>query len=788
MRTTRYRRAAYLTACAATVALVGSPALADVTVETPTTHAETSASVEEGTGPEMTTLRILGITDFHGHISRVVDKDKKTGQETVKEPGAVALACEVAKVRAEAPNALFLSAGDNVGGSAYDSSILKDEPTMTVLNQMSLDATAAGNHEFDGGITDLADHIIPNMNAPVLSANVTGDATLDAEGNGHGVYIKDVDGIKVGIVGVTTDELPTLTDQAGLTGLTIADATKTANERAGALKDGKDDNGEADVVVVIAHEDAAIYGGQFSGDVDAVIGGHTHVPYAEMVKTTAGNAIPVVQPDHYGLKLGDITLRITQDVHGKATVTAAEAKNIDLASSQCAAADATEPYGVAETVAKAQADAKKAGDEVLATLGSDFLRGTNDGQEYGSNRSTESTASNLIAQSFYEWVSTDIKPEADHYIGLMNPGGVRADYGKGELTKGEAFTVQPFGNEIAYATYTGAQIKQVFAEQFQPTTSRAALILGTSDNVRVTINQAAADELERIWDEIKNQGKDPAGYTDAIAAAKAKVIDEVRIDGQPLADEATVVAASNSFLLGGGDSFTTLKESPMTNTGILDRDITGKVLAGRTAEANTAKLVKHQIGREVTISADGRTMTVRLTGLAYSAASEQSGNDVTTNVVAALRMPTAGSEERLAEEKVDMTVTAGLPETGQATLTFTVPEGAATAPCSDDASTQCAVVGVFPVGAHGGRVDGFTYDVEFPVAGGAANPDDGTTTNVGTGSGSDTATGGSATQADGKGKATRLARTGADLALAIVAAGLLASGTVMLIRRRQASA
>lgn len=274
-----------------------------------------------------TRVRLVGITDFHGHIARVEGKDED-GRVAVSEPGAVALACEVAKVRSQDPSTLFVSAGDNVGGSAYVSSILRDEPTMTVLNQIGLVASAAGNHEFDQGVSDLAGRVIAKLDAPVLSANVTGNAALTAEGDGDGVVVKDVDGVKVGFVGVTTDELPTLTSAAGLKGLTIANAT--------------------------------------------------------------------------------------------------------------------EPYGVAATVADAQ-------------------------------------------------------------------------------RKAEAYQVQPFGNEIAYATYTGKQVKQVLAEQFQPTTSREALILGVSSNVQVVLDQQAADTLEQAWDQIKNQGVDAATLEGQVKDAAASV-------------------------------------------------------------------------------------------------------------------------------------------------------------------------------------------------------------------------------------------------------------------------
>ena len=107
-----------------------------------------------------TTIDLLGITDLHGHISRTTRTDRNTGQTSVEDPGAVTLACEVSAARASNPDTLFVSAGDSVGGSAYVSSILQDRPTIEVLNAMSLDVSALGNHELDQGLTDLENHIL----------------------------------------------------------------------------------------------------------------------------------------------------------------------------------------------------------------------------------------------------------------------------------------------------------------------------------------------------------------------------------------------------------------------------------------------------------------------------------------------------------------------------------------------------------------------------------------------------------------------------------------------------
>ncbi|MBE6482218.1 MAG: bifunctional metallophosphatase/5'-nucleotidase [Actinomyces ruminicola] len=729
------------------------------------------------------TLTILGITDLHGHIETTGD-----------EPGAVTLACEVAAARAQNPSTLLVSNGDNVGGSAYISSVLDDQPTIDVLNAIGLDVTSAGNHEFDKGITDLAERLIPAFNAPILSANVTGNAALTAEGSGNGTWITEVDGVRVGFVGVVTEELPSLVSRSALEGLTVSDATATANERARVLKDGDAANGEADVVVVLAHEDAAIYGNQFNGSVDAVVAGHTHVPFADVVKSTDGTDIAVVQPDHYGLKLGEISLTVTTAADGTKDVTAATARNLDLAESECT----TDAYGVAGIVAQAKADSEAAGNQVLTTLGTDFLRGTNDGADYGANRSTESTASNLIATSFAAWLSADIQPTTDYAIGLMNPGGVRADYLAGELTAGEAYMVQPFGNEMAYATYTGAQVKQVLAEQFQPTTTRAALMLGTSDNVEVYLDQDAADRLEDYFTQISAASEADKtalieSLADDIADARSRVIDAVYIDGDLLDDAASVTVASNTFLLAGGDNFDTLGEQTMINTGILDRTVTADYLA-RVAPA-TASYHKHQVGTSLAI--DGDTVTARFTGLSYSATAEQGVGDAAASIAATVDMAD-GSTRTLATSDIDQAITPGLPETGQATLTFTLPEGVATQACTiDGVSTTCAIVSFTVTSADDSTETlAITAQVTHTAAPEpTATPSPAATAGESTGASAGESTGASAgptaaaptaagTSTTARGTRGALARTGAPLALGMLALGLAGGGAVLTASRR----
>ncbi|ERH19616.1 5'-nucleotidase protein [Actinomyces johnsonii F0510] len=712
-----------------------------------------------------TTIDLLGITDLHGHISRTTQTDRDTGQASVEDPGAVTLACEVSAARASNPNTLFVSAGDSVGGSAYVSSILQDRPTIEALNAMSLDASAMGNHELDQGLTDLEDRILPASNFPILAANVSGSAPLAAEGNGRGAFIKEVGGVRVGFVGVVTDELPTLVSPSALSTLTLSPAVATANARAAELKDGDPANGEADIVVVLSHEDAATTATSFGGSVDAVFSGHTHVPFAQTVTGVEGNQIAVVQADHYGWALGRIRLSYDPATRRTAVV---RADNEDLRGSNCT----TDAYGMAGIVARAEKDSATEGGKPLARIGSDFLRGS-DGTGPGANRGTESTASDLIAESFRSWLATDIQPAGStRYVGIMNAGGVRADFryaasgteGDGVLTSGEAYTVQPFGNEMAYTSLTGAELRTLLSQQWQPGSSRPVLTLGLSSNV-----------------DVLTEASTPGG-------SAAPAIREIRVDGEPLADDDTVVVASNSFLLTGGDGYMVFKDKPSTNTGVLDRDVTSAYLASFGDQPVKAGYSKRQVAMSAAPSAAGAgAVTVTMDSLAYTNASEQAAGARRVRV-------SAGSTEILNRD-IDLTVDPTGPTTGKAAFDLAVPADAPTRTCRTIQAATCRWVAVETVDSAGAVLNSFSVEVAVdtgdgddntpgPQAGGGAEPSAAAQPQpVGT-----TGTGAPAAarvpdRASGRASGP-LARTGASLNAGSLALSLLAVGGYLILRRR----
>jgi 5'-nucleotidase len=488
-------------------------------------------------------LQLLGINDFHGRLeSPSTGADGPVG-------GAAQLAGLVNQLRGENPNTLFLSAGDNIGASTFVSAIDKDNPTLDALNLMGLDASAVGNHEFDKGMADLTDRVIPRAEFPYLGANVYrgADRALPP------YEVKTVDGVRVGIVGVVTEQTASLVSPDGIAGLTFSDPVPEAEAVAAQLKDGNEANGEADVVVLLAHEGAATENvgsvadlqrdpvfGKFmnmSANVDVILSGHTHQAYAFEAPVPGTDKLrPVLQAEDYGVKLGKVTLSI--DPATKQVVTS-DAALLDVVG-------VTPDPAVTDLVNQAKANAEELGKQPLGSITADVKRATTStGAE---DRGSESVLGNFIAD--VQLAGTSDPGRGGAQIALMNPGGLRADLlyaPDGVVTYSEAFSVQPFANDVVTKTYTGAQIKQVLEEQWQPAgASRPKLHLGVSTGFAYTYLP-----------------DNPAGQR----------ITGMTLNGQPVSPTGTYRVTVNSFLAAGGDNFFTLAQgTDVVTTG--DNDLT----------------------------------------------------------------------------------------------------------------------------------------------------------------------------------------------------------------------
>ena len=513
------------------------------------------------------TINLLNFNDFHGRIQ---------ADKTVQFAGTIE------KARADYGDAksLLLSAGDSIGASLFASATQADQPTIDVLNALELKASAVGNHEFDKGWADLRDRVIgsgasKNADWDYLGANVYKSGTTTPVLPEYSVYT--VDGITVGVIGAVTQETPSLVSPAGISGLSFGDPVEAVNRVADQLSDGNAANGEAQVIVAEYHEgsslsapastldDAVAEGGAFakivedtSPKVDAIFNGHTHSSYAWSAPVDGGGTRPVVQAGSYSDKVGQVVLSVdpaTGDVldHTESLISRTTDAPADLVAAY------PRVSAVNDIVDDALAYAQVVGDKKIGTVTSDittafsggsytkgvYTGGTRD------DRSKESTLGNLVANALLKTLKT-----ADHggaQIGVVNPGGLRADLlyapsgaeKKGVVTYAEANSVLPFVNNLWTTTLTGAQLKAALEQQWQPDgAQRPYLQLGLSDNVRYTYD-ASADRGHRITG--------------------------IWVNGKQVTDSASYRIGSFSFLLAGGDNFTTFAEGTDTkDSGLVD--------------------------------------------------------------------------------------------------------------------------------------------------------------------------------------------------------------------------
>lgn len=558
----------------AATAVVAGTALALTGLSAPAFATVSSPDLIQPT-PGTTQINLVGFNDFHG---RILDAERF---------GATLLGAQQGFGE---DNSLVVSNGDAVGASLFESSILQDQPTLDALNAIGVDAYTQGNHEFDRGIDDAAGRLQNATSGLDLAANVT---AADGSKPFDEYALATVNGITVAIVGAVTQETPSLVSPAGVEGLTFGDPVEAVNDVANRLSDGDPANGEAQVVIASYHEGGpatsqdiadnlsnetfAHLVNDTSDQVDAIFNAHTHQAYAYDAPIGATTR-PVIQAGSYGANIGQVVL--TVDATG--AVTASASSVVPTYAADAIPADLkSDPriVQVAGIVEKAKADADVLGQEVIGSQTGDITRAkqyepgtitvdpatgaTSGGVVTGQDdRANASALGDMVAQSMVDSVNAAGRQTAQ--IGLMNPGGLRADLldDDSAITYKEAATVLPFANNLSVTTLTGASLKQVLEQQWQRdkdgnVPSRAYLQLGLSDGFTYTFDSTRA-EGDRIT---------------------GMFLDGVRIEP---AGEYTV--ATPTFLATGGDNFRAMTDNVgVQDTGMVDLDAFVEWVKARSA-------------------------------------------------------------------------------------------------------------------------------------------------------------------------------------------------------------
>ncbi len=536
------------------------------------------ATAPTASAADPVTINLLGINDFHGRIDPAI---------------TVRWAYEIQHLRDQAvtpsTGSLLVGAGDLIGASLFNSAIADDQPTIDVMNEIGLDASSVGNHEFDKGWDDLKNRVLggdptdpTNASWDYLGANVYQKGTQTPVLPAYETY--DEGGVTVGVIGAVTQETSSLVSPGGISTLDFGPVVPALNRVAAQLSDGNDANGEADVIVAVVHAGAVdgtkgydqevAQGGEFadmatnlSPQVNAVFQGHTHQTYVYDAPVTGADTAtrPMLQTGSYGTNIGQVVLTVdpgTGQVQSYTAANNAVPTTGDNSTYIAQYPDVLTPIDTTVTAAKANGDAvgntpvgSITADVTTAFTGGTYTNGTYTGGTRD-DRASESTLGDLVANALRDGLPADMG-HAD--LGITNPGGLRNELRfagdtagnpantDGVVTYAEANNVLPFVNNIWTVDLKGSDLKRVLEQQWQPAgASRPFLNLGLSDNVQVTLDPSR-----------------PEGQR----------VTSVNLDGKPLDPDRTYTVCTFSFLGTGGDNFTAFTSGTPHDTGLVDRDL-----------------------------------------------------------------------------------------------------------------------------------------------------------------------------------------------------------------------
>jgi 5'-nucleotidase len=476
------------------------------------------------------------------------------------------VAAHARKLRSEAAHSLFISNGDLIGASGLVSALFFDEPTIEAMNAMGLDINTVGNHEFDKGKAEvlrmqnggchptqgcLDGDGFEGARFSFLAANVIDQATGKPLFPPYKVF--NFKGNKVAVIGTVLKTTPSIVTPTGVAGLSFLDEAASINalipelRRQGvraiiaSIHEGgtespstsnyNDCNNLTGAIVPIV---AAL-----DGEVDLVMTGHTHQPYICQLSKVNGQPVTVTAGAYNGrfITQADLVLDTrTKDVIAVSAQNRPTYRDI------------------------APADDVKAIVDKYDTLSAPLRN-----RVIGQHSATLSRTANAAGESFLGDLIADAQLYAtknpgfgEAVIAFMNPGGIRADIpyasssageGDGNITYGEAFAVQPFGNSLVTKTLTGEQIERLLEQQFTgcPNNQPFNRILQVSRGFTYTWD-AAGPACDKI---------DPAS---------------IKLNGATIDPSASYRVTMNSFLAEGGDLFTVFKEGTDPLGGAQDLD------------------------------------------------------------------------------------------------------------------------------------------------------------------------------------------------------------------------
>lgn len=453
---------------------------------------------QKGLPDDSVHLVILNTNDTHGHpVKFRFGKVRWAG-------GLPSRATVVKSIRKRNNRVLVLDAGD-INTGMPESNLFKAKPDIEGYNYIGYDAMCIGNHEFDNSIGVLKRQM-KWARFPFLSANIR---YSDGSYLAKPYIIKNLKGLKVGLLGLTLKETPYIVNPGNVKNLVFEDEVKTAKKIVPDLEK------KADIVIALAH--LGIFNDPEKGSrrlarnvkgIDVIVDGHSHTKIdAPVVETPHGTQEQtlIVQAWKWGLVLGRLDLWIKDK-----RVVDYRFRNIPINLSHRGPSipeDERLLHMLNKYVKRAGKDLNTIIGEAINTF---YMKGS---------RSGETAIGDLVADSML-WFTRE-RYHVD--FAINNGGGIRADIPEGKIRKRTIHEVLPFENTIVVLNIKGSSLRALLNRKFE--SGEGGGFPQVSDGIKILVNRETGD-CERIM-----------------------------IKGQPLNPFRVYRISTNSYLAQGGDGY-----------------------------------------------------------------------------------------------------------------------------------------------------------------------------------------------------------------------------------------
>lgn len=469
------------------------------------------AAPEQQSAPsDSVTLRFLHTNDIHAQLTPFTVDGVESG-------GMAHLASQVKKERAgKEDSTILLDSGDALSGSNL-SALLGGEPMVKIMNTMGYDYMTLGNHDFDFESDGLAESL-SKASFKTVATNIFDDLTstlFRANPQGcTGMAIREINGVKVGFLGFSTDDTFLTQDRRTLKDLVIDDPVEKAQRSISFLK-----LSGAEIIVAISHlglEQDKKLAEEISG-LDIIFSGHSHDATREPVK--AGKTL-IVQEGSKGSHLGSMDVSFNKNTR--------QIDNIKYRLIQIDPSSIEPDEEVSSLVAGYQKEVKETMEREVGEAAIPLTRSGH----------SDSALGNLVADAMKERAGADIS--------LIHSGFLRRNQEAGNITMGDLVDIMSYKLHLVKTRVAGKDLQAIIersVEHADPNREKSKMLQVSGLTVRYDAN-----------------------------APQGKKAVEILHDGEPINPERSYTVATTDFLAGGGLGYHYFKNGVSTVSGILVRD------------------------------------------------------------------------------------------------------------------------------------------------------------------------------------------------------------------------